>query len=74
MRSHSAIPFDFKSDCIFCGVACDVKTDDKHPTRRSKKERDTNTDSRWGKWVEISQRSPIKSLYGQKQVFGAVLV
>ena len=35
-RSHSAIPFDFKSDCIFCGIACDVKVDDRHPNRRSK--------------------------------------
>ena len=35
--SHSAMPFDFKSDCIFCGIACDIKTDDKHPNRRSKK-------------------------------------
>ena len=25
-RSHSAIPFDFKSGRIFCGIACDVKT------------------------------------------------
>ena len=36
-RSHSAIPFDFKSDCIFCSIACDVKTDDRHPNRRSKR-------------------------------------
>ena len=26
---HSAILFDLKSDCIFCGIACDVKTDDR---------------------------------------------
>ena len=36
-QSHSAIPFDFKSDCIFCGITCDVKTDDRHPNRCSKK-------------------------------------
>ena len=35
--SHSAIPFNFKLDCIFCGIACDVKTDDRRPNRRSKK-------------------------------------
>ena len=35
--SHSAMPFDFKSDCIFCGIACDIKIDDRHPNRRSKK-------------------------------------
>ena len=34
--SHSAIHFDFKSDCIFCGIACDVKKDDRHPNRCSK--------------------------------------
>ena len=28
--SHSAIPFDFKSDCIFSGIACDVKADDSY--------------------------------------------
>ena len=26
--SFSAINFDFKSDCIFCGIACDDKTND----------------------------------------------
>ena len=36
-RSHSAIPFDFKSDFIFCGIACYVKTDDRHPNTHSKK-------------------------------------
>ena len=30
--SHSAIPFDFKSDCIFSGIACDVKADDSYPS------------------------------------------
>ena len=29
--SRSAIPFDFKSDCIFSGIACDVKTNDSYP-------------------------------------------
>ena len=32
---HSAILFDLKSDCIFCGIAIDVKTDDRHPNQRS---------------------------------------
>ena len=36
-RLRSTIPFDFKSGSIFCGIACDVNTDDKHPISAQKR-------------------------------------
>ena len=35
-QSQSAMSFDFRSDCIFCIIACDVKTDDRQPNRPSR--------------------------------------
>ena len=55
--SHSAIPLNFKSDCIFCGIVCDVKTDDRLPNRCSKKK------GILSRTADISQRNQSKKSY-----------
>ena len=68
-RSYSAIPFHFKSDCIFYGITCDVKTDDRHPNQWY-----ANTDNRERKGKKSVKEVLLKVFFYQKQVFGAVLV
>ena len=54
------MPFDFKSDCIFCGIACDIKTDDRHPNRRSKKKGMLSQTADKGKGKKSVKDVPLK--------------
>ena len=69
-QSHSAIPFDFKSDCIFCGIACDVKTDDRHPNQDSEKKGMLSWTADRGKGKKSVKEVLLKVYLAKNKFFG----